>query len=293
MNLQQFFTPIVLASLLLAQGYLPASAQEPIQQPAQQPAVQPAQQPAVQPAQQAAVQPAQQPAQPGLNNDAIIKLVKAGFSDDLIVSTIGSSPGSYDISADGMIALRNAGVSDKIVSAIISKTNAPVQPAALPVTPPAPVPPAAPAKVLLPEGTDVMLAFDEDLSSKTAQEGDQVTLVLTEDLKVGDVVVVKAGAKAIGEVTNAHKSEMMGKGGELNMRLDYLKVGNARVHLRGNKGGEGNSGVGGAIALTALVGIFGLLHHGKEIKVQKGTPLHAYIAEDISLPPVISAPSAF
>jgi len=51
--------------------------------------------------------------------------------------------------------------------------------------------------------------------------------------------------------------------------------------------------MGGAIALSMLVGVFGLLKHGKEIKVQKGTALHAYVAEDISLPPVLSAPSAF
>jgi pyruvate/2-oxoglutarate dehydrogenase complex dihydrolipoamide acyltransferase (E2) component len=271
MNLQQFVTPFVLASLLFAQGYQGAYAQEPAQQPAAQPAA----------------QPAQQPAQQGLNNDAVIRLVKAGLSDDLIVSTIGNSPGVYDISADGMIALKSGGVSDKVVSAIVLKTTAAAQPAPAPVPPLAPMPPAAPAKVLLAEGTDVMLAFDEDLTSKTAQNGDSVAFVLTEDLKVGDIVVAKTGARAVGEVVNAQKSEMMGKGGELNIRLDYLKIGSVKVHLRGTKGGEGNSGLGGAIALTMLVGVFGLLHHGKEIKVQRGTPLHAYVAEDTTLSPVI------
>ena len=280
MFLQKLLTPFVLAALLVAQGYPPAYAQQPAAQPAQQPAAQPAAPPAQQPA-----------AQQVLNNDAVIKLVKAGLSDDLIVSTIANSPGTYDVSADGMIALKSAGVSDKVVSAIIQKANAPapapVAPAPPPVPPLPPMPPPAPAKVLLTEGSDVYLAFDEDLSSKTAQEGDTVAFVLTEDLKVGDVVVAKTGARAVGEVTNAQKSEMMGKGGELNIRLDYLKVGDTKVHLRGTKGGEGNSGLGGAIALTMLVGVFGLLHHGKEIKVQKGTALHAYVSDDVSLPPAM------
>ena len=39
-------------------------------------------------------------AQQALNNDAVIKLVKAGLSDDLIVSTINASPGTYNTSAD-------------------------------------------------------------------------------------------------------------------------------------------------------------------------------------------------
>jgi len=54
-------------------------------------------------------------AQQALNNDAVIKLVKAGLSDDLIVTTINASAGTYDTSADGIIALKTAGVSDKVV----------------------------------------------------------------------------------------------------------------------------------------------------------------------------------
>ena len=61
-------------------------------------------------------------AQQALNNDAIIKLVKAGLSDDLIVSTINASPGTYDTSANGLIALKTAGVSDKVVATVVAKT---------------------------------------------------------------------------------------------------------------------------------------------------------------------------
>lgn len=72
----------------------------------------------------------------------------------------------------------------------------------------------APAKLVLKEGTDVKLKFAQDLSSKTATEDDPVNMVLDEDLKVGDVTVCKAGAKALATVTHAKKAGMMGKGGE-------------------------------------------------------------------------------
>jgi hypothetical protein len=62
-------------------------------------------------------------AQSTLNNDAVIKLVKAGLSEDLIISTINSQPGTYDISTDGLIALKSAGISDKVVSAIVMKVS--------------------------------------------------------------------------------------------------------------------------------------------------------------------------
>jgi hypothetical protein len=62
-------------------------------------------------------------AQQALNNDAVIKLVKAGLSDDLIVSTVNASAGTYDTSANGLIALKTAGASDKVIGAIIAKAS--------------------------------------------------------------------------------------------------------------------------------------------------------------------------
>jgi hypothetical protein len=78
-------------------------------------------------------------AQQSLTNDSVIKLVKAGLSEDLIVSTINASPGTYDTSADGLIALKTAGVTDKVVSAILTKASSPAASAVAPVT----LPPAA------------------------------------------------------------------------------------------------------------------------------------------------------
>ena len=62
-------------------------------------------------------------AQQTMNNDAVLKLVKAGLSDDLIITTINSAPGTYDTSADGLIALKQGGASDKVISAILTKSS--------------------------------------------------------------------------------------------------------------------------------------------------------------------------
>ena len=142
----------------------------------------------------------------------------------------------------------------------------------------------APAKLTLKEGTDVKLKFAQDLSSKTATDDDPVNLVLDEDLKVGEVTVVKAGAKALGTVTHAKKAGMMGKGGELNLRLEYLVTGDSRMRLRGTKGKEGEGKVGAAVALTVLFGPIGLIKHGKNVEVKQGTPLLAYVDQDFTLP---------
>ena len=75
-------------------------------------------------------------AQQAMNNDSVIKLLKAGLSDDLVVAFINGSSGAYDTSADGIIALKTAGASDKVVAAIVIKASG----AAQPVPPLAPMP---------------------------------------------------------------------------------------------------------------------------------------------------------
>jgi hypothetical protein len=62
-------------------------------------------------------------AQQALDNQSVIKLVKAGLSEDLIVTTINSSPGTYDTSANGLIALKKAGASDKVIASVVVKAS--------------------------------------------------------------------------------------------------------------------------------------------------------------------------
>src|ERR1022692_2631982 len=58
-----------------------------------------------------------------MNNDSVIKMAKAGLSDDVIVGSINGQPGSYRTSTDDLIALKTAGVSDKVIGAMISKSS--------------------------------------------------------------------------------------------------------------------------------------------------------------------------
>jgi hypothetical protein len=172
-----------------------------------------------------------------------------------------------------------------VAAAQSSPTTSQAAPPA-PATSPAVAPAAEPAaKMILKEGTDVKLKFAQDLSSKTANDDDPINLVLDEDLKVGDVTVCKAGAKAVGTITHAKKAGMLGKGGELNMRLEYLIVSDTRMRLRGTKGKEGEGKVGAAVALTVLFGPIGLIKHGKNVEVKQGTPLLAYVDQDFTVPP--------
>ena len=68
-----------------------------------------------------------------LDNDSVLKMVKAGLGPDLIVSMIQTQPGNYKVDTDEMIALKAAGVPDKVIAAMIAKGTSPApvaQPAA-------------------------------------------------------------------------------------------------------------------------------------------------------------------
>jgi hypothetical protein len=165
-----------------------------------------------------------------------------------------------------------------------AQNNTPA-PAAAAIAAPAAAPTLEKPKLVLKEGSDVQLKFAQNLTSHTATEGDPVNLILAEDLIVDNVVVAKAGDKAVGEVSHAKRAGMMGRGGELNIRLDYLRVGDTRVMLRGTRDKTGDDATGTTVALTVLFGPIGLIKHGKEIDIKEGTTLKVFVASDTTLPP--------
>jgi hypothetical protein len=81
-------------------------------------------------------------AQQTLNNDSVVKMVKAGLSDDVVIASINASPGQYATTPDDLIALKQAGVSDRVIGAIVAKGTVNASPAS---TAPAPAPETATA----------------------------------------------------------------------------------------------------------------------------------------------------
>ena len=70
---------------------------------------------------------------PAMNNESVMKMAKAGLGDELIIQTINTQPGQYNTDADALVALKGAGISDRVISAMMNKsrrqlTNAPEKP---------------------------------------------------------------------------------------------------------------------------------------------------------------------
>lgn len=92
-----------------------------------------------------------------LSNDSIIKMVKAQLSVDVIITTINASPGAYNTSPDALIALKQAGVSDKVIAALVAKSAPATPDSAAPSAPDASAPNAP-----LPPGVDNVGAYYKD-----------------------------------------------------------------------------------------------------------------------------------
>ena len=231
-----------------------------------------------------------------LTNADIMNLTKQGLDSGLIVKEIQSSGTNFDTTPQSLIDLKNAGVDNSVIDAMLSaqaqKPTASVDAVRGATGGAGAVATSAGKPVcnandgcLLKEGIEVPLKFTTSISSKTANEGDPVEFVLDDDLKVGDSIVVSKGAHALATVTTAKKAGMMGRPGDLAVQIQYLVVGSNRVHIRGTKGREGDSKTGAAVALTVLFGPIGLIKHGKNVEIPAGSPFTAYVDQDIWLAP--------
>ena len=177
-----------------------------------------------------------------LNTETILKLVKAGISEDTIMGLVNQQPGKYTLSADDMIALKKAGATDRFIAAMVMRTGAgsaqPVQPVGG-LTTDAIVTPAA-NPLILHDATPIRLRLKRNLSSESAKAGESVDFEVLDDLKVDDVLLVARGGTALATVTEAEQKKFMTHGGKLDVNIDYVRLVNGdKVAVRAVKEAKG------------------------------------------------------
>jgi len=132
-----------------------------------------------------------------------------------------------------------------------------------------PAPPPPPAAINLPEGTEIPVRLDTDLSSKDSQAGQTFSATVADDVTRNGTVVIPKGARADGTVVDAKPLGRFKGGALLAVKLD-------RVHTRWGsypvdtgtiskaekgKGKRSVGFIGGGAGLGALIG--GLAGGGK------------------------------
>jgi hypothetical protein len=147
-------------------------------------------------------------------------------------------------------------------------------------------------EVVIPNGTKISTRLEQSISSATAEEGQQVQLSVTENVKVGDVVVIPQGAPVLGTIVMAQEKRRMGRTGKLDFSIDKVRVADGEfVPLRytmqrregGSKGVSTGVMTAGAAVLFWPAAPFFLLRKGKDVNINKGIVLEVFTDQDHAL----------
>jgi hypothetical protein len=233
-----------------------------------------------------------QPSANELTVDQVCQLVQVGLSEDLIIAKIKKNNKAFDLSTEQILQLKKVGASDNIIRVLMDPQ---AQPVITPITPPAPAtaPAVEPPKstsaaaeqsgreLVLRDGTEVKLKLTKPISSADARVGDRVELEASGDVVVDGVVLIKKGAPAVGQVTEAQPRKSFGRRGKLNFTIDYVKtVDGQNVRLRSTREAKGADSYGTAGVVTILAGPFGALVKGKDVELGAGTEFTIFIDGD-------------
>lgn len=107
--------------------------------------------------------------------------------------------------------------------------------------------------VLLPANSAVPMRFLTAVSSATYVRGQRFELQLTDDITVGDKIVLPAGSIVIGEVIHAQKAGMLGKAGELIIAARYVTLGERQIKLRAQMMRTGQDKTVAALMLVPFI----------------------------------------
>lgn len=145
------------------------------------------------------------------------------------------------------------------------------------------LPAAAAADVVVPEGSEFRVRLDDTISSRSARKGDRFSVSLIEDVVLPDGSVLPAGLRGRGKVVDARGNGFLGRTGKLRIRLDYLKVGNDLIPLRGVKAKRGDHRTGTQVITALIFWPVTPLIRGESTKIRAGTVMSAYADIDVVL----------
>ena len=148
------------------------------------------------------------------------------------------------------------------------------------------------AQSVLPEGTKVRVRLDQSISSATAEQGQTVEFTVTDQIKLGDQVVIPEGARATGTVTQAQEKRRMGRAGKLDFSIDRVKtVDNQWIPLRytlTKKSGQSHAvstGIltaGVAVLFWPAAPVF-LLRKGADVTINRGTAFEVFTDANLTV----------
>ncbi len=165
---------------------------------------------------------------------------------------------------------------------LIARANYTVEAPAMPAQPV-----ALAADGTLHAGTRLHLVTNSTANSKTAQVGDNLSLLLDQDVKVGDTIVVPKGTPVDATITQADPAGHSGAPGDVAFEVRSFTVHGAQIPLYGGETLEGaNHYSARNFMLIPVLGIIpAVATRGDEAEIKPGMTFTAAVAADTPLHP--------
>jgi hypothetical protein len=173
-----------------------------------------------------------------LTNQDLIELLQAKLTPEEMIAKIKAGPANFDTSEAGLRALREAGLSDTVITAMMqaeksqSSSTAPVS---APLEEHEIEKPQSekPEQILVPAGTQLDVEAAYTVSSLDVKPGDLISFRVLVPIKIDGRTVIEIGALLTGRVIVAKRGAHWGHGGRLCWAMqDVLAVDGTRLPIR-------------------------------------------------------------
>jgi len=140
------------------------------------------------------------------------------------------------------------------------------------------------ADVILEKGTKVRLKLLDKVSSGLNQDGDEVNLIVADDVKLGDTVIIKEGTPAKAIINDLSPKGKIGKAGRLELQADSTRAVNGKsVPLSALITKKGEDKFVLSVVLSFLLSPFALLISGENAQLPPGYLINAKVDDDVML----------
>lgn len=219
-----------------------------------------------------------------LTNDDVLMLVKNGIAPEIIIAKIKTSSSKFDTSPSAMQNLKQAGVPDAVILAMVEAGINTAAASPIAAT-------AEPVEVKVPDGTDIEIQLTNNASGQELKVGDLVDFTVVRPVEINGVLIFNKDASARARITTAKKSGRWGKAGKLEWAMqDVQAVDGNRIPARFTQrlvgSSSGSTVAVAAVATTVLLGPVGLLwglKKGKPAIIPAGNRYHVFVNGDTTV----------
>jgi hypothetical protein len=152
---------------------------------------------------------------PALTNTNVMKMHVMHLGSDVIIAKIKFSPCEFDTTPGALQKLKTAGLSDRVILAMVQAPSASAPP-------PEPKHPDF-IEVKVPRFTSIEVELTANISSDAAQDGMIVPLKVAQDVVVNGVTVFPKGSEAHASVSTLKQPGFLNRPpGEISWTMDYV-----------------------------------------------------------------------